>query len=156
MGKDSHTTDERSWTTPRRGRPGARPWRGPLPAYPLLVRHGRAAPVNRGTRSGIRRCNFHPRDIPYIRRCNSRPRNILRDALLWQPPRRTPPDAPAWHEPLPACRPPDRREPAGPVVRDSIRHSPRDTPDKAHTLTMPASTARGTIRRSERANGQEI
>lgn len=146
VGRDSRATDERSWTTPRRGRPGARPWREPLPAYPLLVRRGRAAPVNRGTRRGIRRnrYNFRPRGV---RRCNFRLRNIPRDAPLWQPPRRTPPDAPAWREPLPACRSPDHRGPAGPVVRDSIQH----VPDKARTPAVPASTAKGTIRRSERS-----
>lgn len=151
-GTDSRTTDERPWTTPRRGRPDARPWHGPLPVYLLLVRRGRAVPVNRGTCRGIRLRNFRPQDIPHsVRRRNFRRRdNLVRNALLWQPPRRTPQNVPSWREPLPACRPRGRHEPAGLVVRDNIL-APRDIPE-AHTPAEPALTARCTIGRAERTN----
>lgn len=129
-------TDERSWTTPRRGRPNARPLHGRLPVYPRLARHGQAGPAARD----IRRRDIRPRDC----RRNFRPRDIRRDAPFGRPRRRMQPDALSWRAPLPACRSLGRRGRGGPTGRDSVRLVPRMHPDKARA--MPAPTMRGTIR----------
>lgn len=129
-------TDERSWTTPRHGRPNARPWHERLPVYPRLVRHGRAGPAARDTR--------HRDDIR--RDCNFRPRDIRRDDAPGRLQRRKPRDAPSWRAPLPACRPLGRRGPAGPTGRDSVRLAPRMPDDKAHMRATLAPTIKGTIR----------
>jgi len=129
-------TDERSWIPPRHGRPNARPWRGRLPVYPRLARHGQAGPAVRD----IRR-----RDIRRNCQRNFRPRDIRRDAPLWRLQQRMPPDALAWRAPLPVCRPLDRRGPVEPGDRDNVRLVPRMS-DKAHTRARPAPTMKGTIR----------
>lgn len=162
---------QRPWTTPWRGRPDARTWRGSLPACPPLVRRGRAVPVDHGICRGIRRkslCDPRPhrrsprrqsprprnprRQSPRIHRRNFRPGDIpsMPNALSWQPPRRALPNAPSWREPLPACPPLGRHGPAGLVVHDSVRRTRHDT--GARNPTEPASAARGTAGRPERAN----
>lgn len=107
----------------------------------------------RDTRRDTVRRNY--RDRNNYPRCPARrviPRRI-RVAPSSRPPRRRPPDALVSRAPLPACRPPVRRGPEVPAVRDSVRRKSDDDDDRARDTRWPkpASTARGTIRRSVKA-----